>query len=226
MKILGLKHLQFPKMGASSGPPDWACIIHHRMEDLLVQQNTIPDGQNTPPVQVRSQHYQTLYHFLSPLISMSWPGKPCIKGNPKITGGIDPVDWPPEGLSCSGFQDVLTGLSKIHWWPSSILSATTLGHWDISPGIWWAVLADRTWLWWSCRLCRDTVRCGRKAKACRHAGWMGWVKLFHPKPRQHAYDNLMLLFGRMLLSNAWAGQLLSTAIAGLPAQWLAGRQNS
>jgi len=71
MKILGLKHLQFPKMGASGGPPDWACIIHHRVEDLLVQQNTIPDGQNTPPVQVRSQHYQTLYHFLSHLINMS-----------------------------------------------------------------------------------------------------------------------------------------------------------
>jgi hypothetical protein len=47
---------------------------------------------------------------------------------------------------------------------------------------------------------------------------MGWVKLFHPELRQHAYDNWMLLFGRMLLLNAWAGQLLSTAIAGLPAQ--------
>ena len=70
-KTLGLKHLQFPEIGANGGPPDWARIVHHRMEDLLVQQNTIPDGQNIPPVQVRSQHYQTLYCFFSHLIDMS-----------------------------------------------------------------------------------------------------------------------------------------------------------
>jgi len=63
--------MQFPEMGARGGPPDWAHLVHHRTEDLLAQQNTIPDRQNTPPVQVRSYHYQTLYHFLSHLTDMS-----------------------------------------------------------------------------------------------------------------------------------------------------------
>jgi hypothetical protein len=70
-KTLGLKHLQFPEMGASSALPDCARVFHHRTEDLLVQQNTIPDGQNTPPVRVRSQHYEALYRFFSHLIDMS-----------------------------------------------------------------------------------------------------------------------------------------------------------
>jgi hypothetical protein len=39
---------------------------------------------------------------------MSRLGKSCIK----LTGGIDPVDWLFEGLSWSGFLDVLTGLSE------------------------------------------------------------------------------------------------------------------
>jgi len=50
LETLGLKHLQFPDVGVSGGPPDGTCIFHHRMEELLVQQNSIPDGQTTSPV--------------------------------------------------------------------------------------------------------------------------------------------------------------------------------
>jgi len=35
-KRLGLKHLQFPDMGASGGPPDWARLFHHWTDKLLV----------------------------------------------------------------------------------------------------------------------------------------------------------------------------------------------
>jgi len=44
-KILGLKHLQFPDMGVSGGPPDGAHVVHQRSDELLVQQNSIADGQ-------------------------------------------------------------------------------------------------------------------------------------------------------------------------------------
>jgi len=46
-KTLRLKHLQFPGMGAGSRPPDGTCLAHHRMDELLIQQHSISDGENT-----------------------------------------------------------------------------------------------------------------------------------------------------------------------------------
>ena len=46
-KILGLKHLQFPDMGASRRPLDGARVVHQRSDELLVQQNSIADGETT-----------------------------------------------------------------------------------------------------------------------------------------------------------------------------------
>jgi hypothetical protein len=45
---------------------------------------------------------------------MSRPVEPCIKGHPKITGGIEPIDWLTEELNWSGFQDAPTGLREEH----------------------------------------------------------------------------------------------------------------
>jgi hypothetical protein len=42
--------LQFPGIGMSGGPPDGVHIIHHRIDKLLIQQNSIPDEQTTPPI--------------------------------------------------------------------------------------------------------------------------------------------------------------------------------
>ena len=47
VNTLRLKHLQFPGMGAGSGPPDGACVVLHRTDKLLIQQHSISDGQNT-----------------------------------------------------------------------------------------------------------------------------------------------------------------------------------
>jgi hypothetical protein len=41
-KTLGLQYLQFLDMGASGGPPNGARVVHHRTDELLIQQNTIP----------------------------------------------------------------------------------------------------------------------------------------------------------------------------------------
>ena len=53
-KTLGLQYLQFPDMGACGGPPYGARIVHHRTDELLIEQNTIPDGETASPVQERS----------------------------------------------------------------------------------------------------------------------------------------------------------------------------
>jgi hypothetical protein len=45
---------------------------------------------------------------------MSRPGKQCIIGHPKVTGGIDTVDRLPKEWFWSGFRDAHTGLSEEH----------------------------------------------------------------------------------------------------------------
>jgi hypothetical protein len=52
--------LQFLDLGASGGPPDRTHTVHHGTDELLIQQNTIPDGQTASPVQERSQRSQSL----------------------------------------------------------------------------------------------------------------------------------------------------------------------
>jgi hypothetical protein len=92
-KTLGLQLLHSLGMGASGGPPDRTRIVHHETDELLIQQNTIPDGKTASPFQERSQRSQPLYRFLSRLIDMFRPGEPFTKGHAKITVVIDPLDW-------------------------------------------------------------------------------------------------------------------------------------
>jgi hypothetical protein len=37
-------------MGANSGLPDGVRVVHEEMDELLVQLNSIPDGETTSPV--------------------------------------------------------------------------------------------------------------------------------------------------------------------------------
>jgi len=41
-KTLGIKLPQFPDTDASGGLPDEAFLLHHRVDELLIQQNSIP----------------------------------------------------------------------------------------------------------------------------------------------------------------------------------------
>jgi len=54
-KTLGLKQLRLPDTGASEGPSDGACFVHHWMDELLIKQNSASDGETTPRVQERTQ---------------------------------------------------------------------------------------------------------------------------------------------------------------------------
>jgi hypothetical protein len=46
------------------------------------------------------------------MIDMSRTGGPCIKDHPKVTGGIEPLEWLPEELNWSGFRDAFSGIFK------------------------------------------------------------------------------------------------------------------
>jgi hypothetical protein len=41
-------------MGAGSGPPHGARIIHHGTDELLIEQDFVPDGEITLPFQERT----------------------------------------------------------------------------------------------------------------------------------------------------------------------------
>ena len=92
----GLQHLHFLNMGASDGPPDGTRVVHHGSDELLIQQNTIPDRQTASPIQETSQPQR---RFLPHLIDTFRPGESFIKGHPKTTGVLDPLGWLPEELN-------------------------------------------------------------------------------------------------------------------------------
>jgi hypothetical protein len=55
-QTLGLKHLKLSDVASRSGPPDGARIIHHWTDELPEEQNTVPNGEATPPVQEGPAH--------------------------------------------------------------------------------------------------------------------------------------------------------------------------
>jgi hypothetical protein len=69
-KTLGLYHLRLPDVAAGSGPPDRTCVIHHRTDELLVEQHTVFDGQAASPVKEGAKHAQSLSLLLSHLVDV------------------------------------------------------------------------------------------------------------------------------------------------------------
>jgi len=51
VKTLGLQHLQPPHVSEGGGPPCGGRTIHHVADELFVQQDSVPGGEITSPVQ-------------------------------------------------------------------------------------------------------------------------------------------------------------------------------
>jgi hypothetical protein len=49
-KTLGLENLQLLDVAASGAPPDGARTVHHWADELLIQQNSVSDGEAASPV--------------------------------------------------------------------------------------------------------------------------------------------------------------------------------
>jgi len=80
-------------MGAGSGPPCGASVIHHGADELLIKQNSVPDGEINLPIQEGTQHAHPLSSFLSDLIDVRRPGASFIWGYCQVTSSFDPLDW-------------------------------------------------------------------------------------------------------------------------------------
>jgi len=65
-------------MGAGGGPPCGARVIHQGTDELLIQQDSVPDGEITSSVQEGTQRTHPFGNFLSGLIDVRRPGEPCI----------------------------------------------------------------------------------------------------------------------------------------------------
>jgi hypothetical protein len=50
-------------------------MAHHWADELLIQQNPVPDGEAASPVYERAKHTQSLEGFLPDLYDMTLPGQ-------------------------------------------------------------------------------------------------------------------------------------------------------
>jgi hypothetical protein len=107
-------YLQLPDVVAGSGPPDWTSVIHHRTDDLLVEQHTVSDGEAVSPAKQGTKCAQSLSCLLSNHVDLRRPGKLCMKCHPKIPRCFDPLYWFSDKRHCSGILVETHGLNKEH----------------------------------------------------------------------------------------------------------------
>jgi hypothetical protein len=65
-------------MGAGCGPLRGARVFHHGADELLIQQDSVPDGEIVFPIQEGTQHTHPLSCFLSHVIDVRRPGESFI----------------------------------------------------------------------------------------------------------------------------------------------------
>jgi hypothetical protein len=63
------------------------------MDELLVEQHTISDGEAASSDKEGAKHAQFLSCLLSHLIDVFRPGKLFIKGDPKVKTCFNPLYW-------------------------------------------------------------------------------------------------------------------------------------
>jgi len=107
-QALGLKNLGPPDMAVGSMPPNWANVIHHGTYELLVQRQSVPDGETAAPIQKRTEYPESLGRSSSNLVYVSSPSKSLIKSDLEIFDFFDPLnlvskkpEWSRCGNTCS-----------------------------------------------------------------------------------------------------------------------------
>ena len=59
-------------------------VIHYGTYELLIQRQSVPDGETAAPIQKRTEYPESLGCSSSNLVYVSSPGKSLIKGDPEI----------------------------------------------------------------------------------------------------------------------------------------------
>jgi hypothetical protein len=72
-RTLGLKNLQLPNVAARGAPPDGESIVHDWADELLLQQNSVCDGQTTSRVRERAERSPSLGGFVSDVDDVRQP---------------------------------------------------------------------------------------------------------------------------------------------------------
>jgi hypothetical protein len=85
-----------------SGPPDEARVVHRGANKLLVQQNSIPDGEFTTPVEEGTQQSHPLGSSPANMADVRRPGEPFVQSYSQLTSCIDPLDWHPKRVTGRG----------------------------------------------------------------------------------------------------------------------------
>jgi hypothetical protein len=102
-KTLGFKHLQFPDMGASGGPTDRARVVHYFTGELLIQYDSVSDGEAILPVYEMPQHFWSLSTRSA-----------VYQGFPQISGRIATMDCLPEEINWPWLRDEPSGFRGQH----------------------------------------------------------------------------------------------------------------
>ena len=77
------------------GPPCGGRTIQRGTNELLVQQDSVPDGEITSPIQEGTKHTHPLSNFPLDLIDVRRPGELCIWGHSQITNRCpEPTNQP------------------------------------------------------------------------------------------------------------------------------------
>jgi hypothetical protein len=66
-------------VAAGSGPPDRTCVIHHRTDELLVEQHTVSGREAASPAKERAKHAQSLSCLHSHLADVRRTGNLSVK---------------------------------------------------------------------------------------------------------------------------------------------------
>jgi hypothetical protein len=94
-------------VASGSGPPDRTCVIHHRTDELLVEQHTVSDGQAASPVKEGAKRTQSLYFLLPHVVDVRRPGKLSIKVNRSYCALSTHCIGSPRNCTALGFGCVL-----------------------------------------------------------------------------------------------------------------------
>jgi hypothetical protein len=99
-------------MADGSGSPHGARVVHHGTDELLIYQESVPDGEITLPIEERTQHAHHLGSSLPDLVDVTRPDELCIWGHPQVPSCVDPLDRFPEKRYWSGLDEALSGTSE------------------------------------------------------------------------------------------------------------------
>jgi len=78
---------------ASGIRPDGGRVVHHRTDELLIQQDSVPDGETTYTVKKRTQHFQSLERFVFSSDRCMSSKSTVYQGSPLDNRRYRPKNW-------------------------------------------------------------------------------------------------------------------------------------